>query len=45
MIQGGWDFVAPAYVVAALGLSAAVLISFLRARHWAKRARDLDAQR
>jgi hypothetical protein len=42
MIEGGWVFVAPAYAVALLALAAAALVVFLRARYWARRARELD---
>lgn len=45
MIEGGWAFVTPAYAVALIGLGAAALIAFLRARHWAKRARELDQKK
>lgn len=42
MIEGGWAFINAAYAVTVLGLGTGALIVFLRARHWAKRARELD---
>jgi hypothetical protein len=42
MIEGGWPFINAAYAVTVLGLATAALIVFLRARYWAKRARELD---
>jgi hypothetical protein len=42
MIEGGWPFINAAYAVTVLALGAAVLIVYLRARHWAKRAGELD---
>jgi uncharacterized membrane protein len=43
MITGGWSFVIAAYAVTLSGLAVLALVVALRARQWAKRARDLDA--
>lgn len=45
MISGGWNFVIAAYVVTLGGLAVLAIIVVLRARAWAKRARELDAKR
>ncbi len=45
MISGGWSFVIAAYGVTLGGLAVLALVVALRARQWAKRARDLDAKR
>ncbi len=42
MIEGGWAYVVSAYAATVIGLAALALTAFLRARHWARRARDLD---
>lgn len=42
MIEGGWSFIYAAYAITALGLGGLALTTFLRARAWARRARDLD---
>lgn len=44
MIEGGWEFIWPAYAVAlgALGVLAIVVVT--RLRTWAQRARELDKQ-
>jgi heme exporter protein CcmD len=42
MIEGGLPYVYAAYAVAALLLGALTLTIALRARHWAKEARELD---
>jgi hypothetical protein len=42
MIEGVWAYVTPAYALTIIGLGALALATFLRARHWAARARDLD---
>jgi hypothetical protein len=44
MIAGGWNFVIAAYAVTLGGLAALALLVALRARQWAKRARELDAK-
>lgn len=45
MISGGWAFVIAAYVVTLGGLAVLALAVIVRARTWAKRARQLDANR
>lgn len=45
MIEGGWPFINAAYAVTVIGLGAGALVVFLRARHWAKRARDLEQKK
>lgn len=45
MIEGGWSFVAAAYAVTFTGIGALALIAFLRARAWAKRARELEPRK
>ena len=45
MISGGWNFVIAAYAVTLGGLAVLALTVALRARGWAKRARELDAKR
>ena len=45
MIQGGWVFVTPAYVVTIGGLAVLALVAFVRARHWAKKARELESRK
>ncbi|MFZ2030647.1 MAG: hypothetical protein WAU68_10095 [Vitreimonas sp.] len=42
MIAGGWNFVIAAYAVTLGGLAVLALSVALRARTWAKRARELD---
>jgi heme exporter protein CcmD len=42
MIAGGWNFVIAAYAVTLGGLAMLALSVVLRARTWAKRARELD---
>ena len=42
MISGGWAYVWPAYGVALGALLVLVGVVLLRARHWAKAARELD---
>jgi len=42
VIAGGWSFVIAAYAAAGVSLAALVIVVALRARHWAKRARELD---
>jgi len=41
MIEGGWDFVYPAYAVTFGGLAVLAAVVVLRLRHWAKRAQGL----
>lgn len=43
MISGGWPFVIAAYAVTLSGFAILALVVALRARQWAKRARELDA--
>lgn len=45
MIDGGWPFVFAAYGVTILVLIGLVLNTVLRARVWARRARELEARR
>jgi len=45
MIEGGWDYVLPAYAVAVSALLVLSVAVALRAAHWAKRAKALDAKR
>lgn len=45
MISGGWNFVIAAYGVTLGGLAALAIVVALRARAWAKRARELDLKR
>ncbi|MBI3437594.1 MAG: heme exporter protein CcmD [Proteobacteria bacterium] len=45
MITGGWHFVVAAYAVTLGGLAVLAVTVALRARGWAKRARELDAKR
>lgn len=45
MITGGWTFVIAAYVVTLGGLAVLAITVALRARAWAKRAKELDAKR
>jgi hypothetical protein len=45
MISGGWNFVIAAYAVTLGGLAVLAIIVTLRARAWAKRARELDVKR
>jgi hypothetical protein len=42
MIEGGWDFIWPAYAVAVGGLAALTVVVVARLRAWERRARDLD---
>ncbi len=42
MIQGGWDYVWPAYAITVAALLALTIVVALRAAHWAKRARALE---
>lgn len=45
MIEGGWAYVAAAYAVTVIGLGGLAAAAFLRADHWARRARDLDQRK
>jgi heme exporter protein CcmD len=45
MIHGGWPFVIAAYAVTLGGLLVLAISVAVRARTWAKRARELDAKR
>ena len=42
IIQGGWDYVVPAYAIALAALAALVIAVALNARRWAKRAKALE---
>jgi len=42
VIEGGWDFVFPAYAVTFGGLIVLAAAVMLRLRHWSKRARELQ---
>jgi hypothetical protein len=42
MIQGGWEYIWPAYAVAVGGLTTLTVIVLARLRAWSRRARDLD---
>lgn len=45
MIAGGWTFVIAAYGLTLGGLLVLAISVAVRARTWAKRARELDAKR
>ena len=45
MISGGWNFVIAAYGVTLGALGVLAIVVALRARAWAKRARELDTKR
>jgi heme exporter protein CcmD len=42
MIEGGWEFVWPAYGVALSALAVLTIVVIARLRTWERRARDLD---
>ena len=42
MIEGGWDYVWPAYAISIVALVAVTLAIALHAVHWAKRAKALE---
>lgn len=42
MIEGGWEFIWPAYAVALGGLLVLTIVVVARLRTWERRARDLD---
>ncbi len=42
MIEGGWEFIWPAYAVALGGLAVLAIVVVARLRTWERRARDLD---
>jgi heme exporter protein CcmD len=42
MVEGGWPYVWGAYALTIGVLCALALIVWLRLRHWARQARDLD---
>ena len=42
MIEGGWEFIWPAYAVALGGLAALTVFVVARLRSWERRARELD---
>lgn len=41
MIEGGWDFIWPAYAVALGALAVLVIVVMVRLRAWEQRAREL----
>ena len=42
MIEGGWEYVVPAYAIALGALAALVIAVALPTRRWAKRAKALE---
>lgn len=42
MIEGGWDYVTPAYAIALLALAGVTIGVAFNAMHWAKRAKSLE---
>jgi len=42
MIEGGWEFIWPAYGVALGSLAVLTVVVIARLREWARRARELD---
>ncbi|MEZ5960797.1 MAG: heme exporter protein CcmD [Hyphomonadaceae bacterium] len=42
MIEGGWEFIWPAYAVALGALAVLAIVVVTRLRAWERRARDLD---
>lgn len=42
MIEGGWEYVVPAYAIALSALAALVIVVALNAMRWAKRAKALE---
>jgi heme exporter protein D len=44
MIEGGWADVWASYAVACVAMAGLALVIVLHARHWAKRARELDGK-
>lgn len=42
MIEGGWDYVWPAYAVALGGLTTLTVVVLARLRSWSRKARELD---
>ena len=42
MIEGGWEFVWPAYGVALAALAVLTIVVVARLRAWSQRARELD---
>lgn len=42
MIEGGWDYVYPAYAVTFGGLAVLAAVVMARLTHWARRARELQ---
>lgn len=45
MIEGGWDYVWPAYAATVGALLALTIVVALRAAHWRKRARALEPKK
>jgi heme exporter protein D len=44
MIEGGWDYVWPAYAVTLTALAVLSAVVAQRFAHWRRRARALDAE-
>lgn len=42
MIEGGWDYVWPAYAITFAALAVLAVVVAVRAMHWGKRAKSLD---
>jgi heme exporter protein CcmD len=42
MIEGGWNYVWPAYAIALGALAVLAFVVLQRLRTWARRARELD---
>jgi heme exporter protein CcmD len=42
MIEGGWNYVWPAYAIALGALAVLAVVVLQRLRTWARRARELD---
>lgn len=42
MIEGGWEYIWPAYAVALGGLTVLAVVVLARLRAWSRQARELD---
>lgn len=42
MIEGGWDYVVPAYAIALSALAVLVIVVAINTMRWAKRAKVLE---